>query len=202
MARKFLEIASTPSVLRAQAAAYGRARPMTSDRERDPLGDDEIAFIAARDSFYMATVSETGWPYVQHRGGTPGFLRVLDEQTIAFADYGGNRQLVSTGNLAAADRVALILMDYANRARLKILGHARTIAATDDPALVERVAEAAVRPQVERVVVIDVVAFDWNCPKHITQRFTIEEIRAYVESLTARIAELERERATHTGKGS
>ena len=195
MPRKFLELATTPSVLRAQAQAYGRARPVTSAHERDLLGPDEATFVAERDSFYMATVTETGWPYVQHRGGAPGFLRVLDPGTLAFADYEGNHQLLSTGNLAATNRVALFLMDYPNRRRLKVLGHGRTVAAADDPGLVERTAEPDVRERVERVFLVDVVAFDWNCPKYITPRFTADDIRAYVESLTRRIAELERELA-------
>jgi uncharacterized protein len=124
MARRYLEIAVTPAVTEAQKRYFGRSLDSQAGAAREPLGDDEIAFIAARDSFYIATVSETGWPYIQHRGGRPGFLRAIDAHTLAFADYKGNRQLLSTGNLAANDRVSLFLMDYPRRERLKILGHA------------------------------------------------------------------------------
>jgi predicted pyridoxine 5'-phosphate oxidase superfamily flavin-nucleotide-binding protein len=140
--------------------------------EREALGPDELAFIAARDSFYMATVSADGWPYIQHRGGPRGFLRALDAHTLGFADLKGNRQLITTGNLAANDRVSLFLMDYAHRARLKLLGHARAI---EDAALADALAPAALRKRVERVMLIDVVAFDWNCPAYITPRFAADE---------------------------
>jgi predicted pyridoxine 5'-phosphate oxidase superfamily flavin-nucleotide-binding protein len=192
MPRKFLEVAVTPSVLRAQQEAYGRMHPVTGAAERDPLGPREAQFIAARDSFYMATVGESGWPYVQHRGGARGFLRVLGPSTLAFADYGGNRQLLSTGNLAHDDRVALFLMDYRNQRRLKLLGHARVESAAENAALVEQLADPEMRPLVERVIVIDVIAFDWNCPQHITPRYTADEVRDLVGHLTHRIAELER----------
>ena len=125
MANRFLETLVTPAVRRAQMHYYGKERPRLDAPERDPLGDDERAFIDARDSFYLATVSENGWPYVQHRGGARGFLRVVDPTLLGFADYRGNRQLLSTGNLAVNDRVTLFLMDYPNRTRLKIIGHAR-----------------------------------------------------------------------------
>ncbi|MGA9576649.1 MAG: pyridoxamine 5'-phosphate oxidase family protein, partial [Terrimicrobiaceae bacterium] len=115
MAKKYLEIAVTPSVVEAQKRYFGRSTRLESGLDRDALGPEETEFIAARDSFYMATVSETGWPYIQHRGGRPGFLRVVDPHTLAFADYRGNRQLLSTGNLAANDRVSLFLMDYPRR---------------------------------------------------------------------------------------
>ena len=141
MARAFAEIAFTPSVRAVQArqgsaAAYERVLAPEAERA-DRLGPEEAAFIAARDGFYQATVSETGWPYVQFRGGPPGFLKVLDERTLGYADFRGNRQYLSVGNLGRDDRVSLILMDYANRRRLKILGHARIIEAADDPALIE-----------------------------------------------------------------
>jgi predicted pyridoxine 5'-phosphate oxidase superfamily flavin-nucleotide-binding protein len=191
MSRTFHQLTFTPSVLRAQERAYGHARPVPSAPERAPLGPEETDFIAARDSFYLASVSETGWPYVQHRGGLPGFLRVLDASTLAFADYRGNRQLLTTGNVSADDRVALFLMDYRQRARLKILGHARVVPAADDAALVERVTTETERPLVERVFVVDVVAFDWNCSKYITPRYRADEVRDAVAAMQARIAELE-----------
>jgi predicted pyridoxine 5'-phosphate oxidase superfamily flavin-nucleotide-binding protein len=146
-----------------------------------------------RDSFYLATVTETDWPYIQHRGGPAGFLRVLDEKTIAFADFRGNRQFVSVGNLAKNDRVALILMDYAHQARLKILGHARVIELKDDPALAAKLALPGYRAKPERAFLITVDAFDWNCPQHITQRFTLADVEDAVGAMKARIAELEAE---------
>jgi len=189
MANRFLEIVGTPAVLDAQERFYGRARPFVATDD-DPLGPREVEFVAARDSFYMATVSESGWPYVQHRGGPPGFLRVLGPRRLAFADYEGNHQMVSTGNLARNDRVALILVDYPGRRRLKILGHARALDARDVPDLARRVADAQGGGHVERVFVIDVVAFDWNCPQHITQRYTAAQVAAVVEPLRREVAEL------------
>lgn len=196
MARKYQELTTTPAVQEAQRHYYGRAQTLPTDVKSDssPLGSDEVAFIAMRDSFYMATVTETGWPYVQHRGGPIGFLRVLNPLTLAFADFHGNRQLLSTGNLAGGnDRVALFLMDYPQRTRLKILGHARVLDARDDPALVkDLVSDPKLLPKVERVFMVDVVSFDWNCPQYITPRYTEEEIEAaIVAPLKARIQELE-----------
>ena len=191
MAEKFLELLITPSVAGAQAHYYGHAQQMPGGAARDALTDDEAQFIAARDSFYMSTVSESGWPYMQHRGGKPGFLRVVNPTTLAFADYKGNRQMLSTGNLAVNDRVCLFLMDYPQRTRLKILGHARSEDARQHPELVAQFATPDVQRIVERVFIIDVVSFDWNCPKYITPRYTVAEIEALVEPLKQRIAELE-----------
>ena len=191
MAEKFLELLITPAVAGAQAHYYGRSQPLRGGAERDALTDDEAQFIQSRDSFYLSTVSESGWPYVQHRGGPPGFLHVVDPQTLAFADYQGNRQLLSTGNLAGNDRVCLFLMDYPQRTRLKILGHARTEDARQHPELVAKFAAPDVQRIVERVFLINVVSFDWNCPKYITPRYTLAEIAALVEPLKQRIAELE-----------
>ena len=202
MSLKYLELATTPSVQAAQTRYYGRARSIdqTGTTPDDRLGQDEIAFISERDSFYLATVSETGWPYIQHRGGPAGFLRVLDEgSTLAFADLAGNRQLLSTGNLSADhDRVALFLMDYPNRTRLKVNGHARIVDAREHPDLARELAggfSSTIR--VERLFFVSVVAYDWNCPQHITPRYTQEEIETAVAApLRARIAELEARLAT------
>jgi hypothetical protein len=191
MARKFLETVTTAAVLRAQEQYYGRSRPVVAPADHDPLGPAEVEFIAARDSFYLATVGASGWPYVQHRGGPPGFLRVLGPTALAFADYQGNHQLVSTGNLAGDDRVALFLVDYAHRRRLKLLGHARVTDARTRSDLVAQLAEPSSRAQVERIVVIEVVSFDWNCPQHITPRFTAAEVAAVVEPLQRQIAALQ-----------
>jgi predicted pyridoxine 5'-phosphate oxidase superfamily flavin-nucleotide-binding protein len=196
MAHRFAELAFTPAVKAAQErhgsrASYERfaARGPANDR----LGPDEVAFLAERDSFYMATVSETGWPYVQHRGGPAGFVRVLDERTIALADFRGNRQYVSVGNLGGDDRVALIFMDYPRQRRLKVLGRARIVEVADDPALLARLALPGYDARVERAMVIAVEAFDWNCPQHITPRFTEAEVLQHVAPLRARLAELEAE---------
>jgi len=198
MALKYLELAMTDAVRRAQNQYYGRAVNIASAPERDLLTQDEAEFIAERDSFYVGSISETGWPYVQHRGGPKGFLRVVNETTLAFADYKGNRQLLTTGNVSVNDRVALFLMDYQNRARLKILGHARVEDARAHPELVAQLADPKMQQAVERLVFIDVVSFDWNCPKYITPRYSAEEVEAYVGPLKSRIAELEAQ--LHTAK--
>ena len=191
MPGKFYEIAVTNSVRKAQEHYFGHPHNFRTHPERDPLTEEEIQFILARDSFYMATVTETGWPYLQHRGGAAGFLRVLSPAQLAFADYSGNRQMLSTGNLEANDRVALFLMDYPQRTRLKILGHARVEDAREHPELVARLAEPEVRGNVERLFFIDVVSFDWNCPKYITPRYTAAEVEQIVAPLRERVAELE-----------
>jgi len=192
MPRNFQRISSTDSVRRAQEHYYGAAPgPTGAALEFDVLGDEEIAFIQARDSFYMASVSEDGWPYMQHRGGRAGFLHVMGSHTLAFADYRGNRQLLSTGNLASNDRVALFLMDYPRRERLKILGHAKIEDARQHGEMVTRLAGPEIQKLVERIFFINVVAFDWNCSQHIIPRFTAEQVREAVAPLQQRIAELE-----------
>ena len=191
MAERFMQNVLTPSVLAAQEHYYGRRASIGSAPERDPLTDEERTFIEARDSFYMATITESGWPYIQHRGGPPGFLRVVSPTQLAFADYKGNRQMLSTGNLAANDRVALFLMDYPRRERLKILGHARIEDARQHPELVAQLAEPEVHRIVERLFFIEVISFDWNCPKYITPRYTAAEVEKAVAPLRQRIAELE-----------
>jgi predicted pyridoxine 5'-phosphate oxidase superfamily flavin-nucleotide-binding protein len=191
MAENYLKLAVTESVRKAQQDYFEASQKFVGAPERDALTDDEIGFIGARDSFYMATISENGWPYLQHRGGRAGFLRVLNPQELAFADYRGNRQMLSTGNLAGNDRVSLFLMDYPQRTRLKILGHARVEDARQHPALVQQLAEPDVQRIVERLFFIDVVSFDWNCPKYITPRYTVDDIRELTAPLKARIAELE-----------
>ncbi|MCF8482063.1 MAG: pyridoxamine 5'-phosphate oxidase family protein [Rhodospirillum sp.] len=142
----------------------------------DLFTEREIQFIGARDSFYLASVTQSGWPYVQHRGGPRGFLRVLDPGRFGFADYTGNRQYQTAGNLAADPRVALILVDYAHRKRLKVIGTASRIERTDDPRLVSRLMTADYTAHPEAAIVIDLVAFDWNCSQHITPRWTADEL--------------------------
>ena len=197
MPNRFKEIVSTPVVLEAQEHYYGRAMRSGPAPDRDPLTDDERAFIAERDSFYLGTISASGWPYIQHRGGPRGFLHVLDAHTLSFADFGGNRQLLSTGNLATNDRVTLFLMDYPRRERLKILGHARVLDAKEHPELLPQVLPPGFKPvQVERIFVIDVLSYDWNCSQHITPRYTVEEVETAVAPLRQRIAELEHQLAS------
>ena len=191
MADKFKELAFTDSVRQAQAHYYGNSQPVSGTVENDALTEDEIHFIRSRDSFYLGTVSESGWPYIQHRGGPPGFLHVVNPTTLAFADFKGNRQMLSTGNLAANDRTTLFLMDYPQRTRLKILGHARVEDARQHPELVARFSVPEAQRLVERIFFIDVVSFEWNCPKYITPRYTMEEIEEVVLPLRQRIAELE-----------
>jgi predicted pyridoxine 5'-phosphate oxidase superfamily flavin-nucleotide-binding protein len=157
----------------------------------DRFGERERAFVAERDSFYMATVSEDGWPYVQHRGGPPGFLKVLDDVTLGFADFRGNRQYISVGNLAVADKVSLFLMDYPNRARLKILGRARIVSRGDDAALIESLAVEGYGAEIERALVIDLDSYDWNCSQHIVPRFTHAQIQDGIKELVDRIEHLE-----------
>ncbi len=179
MAHQFAELMFTDSV-KAEQETYGSRARLQRFAEmagpNDEFSSREASFIAERDTFYMATVNNDGWPYVQHRGGPAGFLRVLGPTQLAYADFRGNTQLVSVGNVTTNDRVSLILMDYPNRQRLKILGHMRVANAQDVPADDLAAVELPdYRALVERVVYIDVAAFDWNCPQHITQRFTETE---------------------------
>ena len=197
MATKYLDLTFTDSVCRAQQQYYGRAGAIIGAPERDSLSQAEAEFIAARDSFYLGSISQSGWPYIQHRGGPQGFVRVIDETTLAFADYKGNRQLLTTGNVSVNDHVALFLMDYKNRARLKILGQARVEDARFHPELVAQIADSNMRSSVERLVFIDVVSFDWNCPKYITPRYSMGEVEELVEPLRKRIAELEAQLHAH-----
>lgn len=200
MAHHFAEIAFTPTVKKVQEelgsrAAYARMEHLP-DAVNHRLTQVEAGFITARNSLYMATVSETGWPYIQHRGGPTGFVRVLDESTIGFADFRGNRQYVSVGNLMTDDRVSLFFMDYPNKTRLKLFGRVK-IVGSDHEAELSRLEMPDDRARIERGFVITVEGFDWNCPQHITERFTREEVRALTAPLTARIAELEAELARH-----
>lgn len=191
MADKYMQLVLTPSVQRAQEKYFGGHQVVEDAPETDPFTQHEAAFIASRDSFYMATVSETAWPYLQHRGGPAGFVKILGPNLIGFADFHGNQQLISTGNLEKSDRVAIFMMDYPRRARLKMLGHARVLDAREHPEMVEELAPEALRSKVERIFLIQIISYDWNCPKYITPRFTAEEVEKYAAPLKARIAELE-----------
>lgn len=190
MPRAFARIAFTHRVLAAQETHGSRQtyRPLLEGADRDgpepgsQLGTREAAFIAERNSFYQATVSETGWPYVQHRGGPTGFLRVLDARTLAYASFAGNRQYISEGNVAGDDRVALILTDYAHGRRLKLWGRASLLEVAATPQLSEACIDPAYGAPVERLVLIRVEAFDWNCPKHLPRLYDEAQVRAIVEA--------------------
>ncbi len=195
MVSRFLDLTATPSVKAVQAQNGSREMWESLDGQRsfDRFTEPETGFIAARDSFYMATVSETGWPYIQHRGGPPGFLKVLDERTLGFADFRGNRQYISVGNAAANDRAALFLIDYPNRRRLKILAHIEIRNIHESPELTQRLAVPGYRGRPERAILLHLDAFDWNCPQHITPRFTTAEVEVAMAPLHARLAQLETE---------
>ena len=199
MTRAFADIAFTPETRALQeadgsAAVYARLlSPETP--AADALGPEEVAFIAARDGFYQATVSSTGWPYVQFRGGEAGFLKVLDRRALGYADLRGNRQHLSAGNIAHDSRVSLFLMDYAARRRLKIWGEAEVLRADKNPALSAAIAPAGPQARVQRLVRIRVRAFDWNCPAHIPQRFSRAEVEAEKRTLRERLAALAEENA-------
>ena len=197
MPRAFAKIAFTDDVRSEQArhgSAGGYAKFLSDDVQGgNALGPDEAAFVQARDGFYQATVSQTGWPYIQFRGGPVGFLHVLDNRTIAYADYRGNRQYISTGNLAGDDRISLFLMDYPNRRRLKIWGRAHILDGDDAASALKIVHDSEYSGRPERVVVIRIEAFDWNCPSHIPQRLTQTELAPYLSDLRDQIARLKAE---------
>ena len=202
MAYGFLDIIVTPSVKAAQAdnGSLEFWSGFTGSREFDRFTESETAFITGRDSFYMASVSETGWPYMQHRGGPAGFLKVLDEKTLGFADFRGNRQYISLGNIRADDRVALFLMDYPGRRRLKILAHAEVKDLATEVDLASKLVVPEYKAKVERAMFFHLEAFDWNCPQHITPRFTEAEISNAVERMRARLMQLETENSALRAK--
>jgi uncharacterized protein len=196
MSHKFFDITFTPGVKKAQER-YGSRRKYAKFEagESDFLGltEAETEFIAGRDGFYMATVGEDGQPYIQYRGGAPGFLKVLDGRTLGFADFRGNLQYISVGNLSQNNRAALLLMDYANRQRLKILARVEVKDARDEPVLIEKLAMPNYKAVIERAMILHVEAFDWNCPQHITQRFTVEELKLINQPLYEHLERLEAE---------
>ena len=179
MSHGFTDIAFTAAVIAEQEAQGSRARYADfgagEAAENTTLTDAEVRFLSVRDSFYMATVNSDGWPYIQHRGGPPGFVKVLNETQIGFAEFMGNRQYVSLGNLRGDARVSMFFMDYANKARLKLLGRIQMVEAAD-PRL-ERLLVPNYRARVERGLIVDIAGFDWNCPQHIAERYTLEEVR-------------------------
>lgn len=194
MGHKFAELAFTDVVKKFQSEQGSRKSYLqmeTGGDYNDILGPNEALFIAARDSFYMATVSETGWPYVQHRGGPTGFVKIVDDKTLGFADFRGNRQYVSAGNLRQNDRVSLFFMDYPNKTRLKLLGRVRTLESSEQGILQKLSLDDRHQARTERAFLISIEAFDWNCPQYITPRFTRAEVDQHVLSLQSKITELE-----------
>ena len=205
MPHAYTHIAFTPAVRDVQTRMGSRENYAPFDdvlAQNNLIGPREAEFIEARDSFYQATVSETGWPYVQFRGGPTGFLKVLDEHTLGYADFRGNLQYISVGNFANNDRVSIILMDYPNRARLKILGRVHLVGLDEDPALIAKLESPTYRARVQRGVVITVEGFDWNCPQHITPRFTEAEISRDAAALHAQIAKLKAQLDTRESEAS
>ncbi len=196
------DVAFTPAVKAAQArlgSRRGYARMEQAGGWETEITPELAGFIAGLDSFFLATASKEGQPYVQHRGGPEGFLRVLGERTLAFADFGGNKQYISAGNLSENPRVQLFLMDWARRGRVKIWGAARVVERAEDPKLLEALTDPAYPAgRVERAIVIEVTAWDGNCPQHIPRRFSEDEVRALVEERDARIARLEAEVASRS----
>ena len=197
MGRRFAELAFTPLVKQHQQLHGSRQmyeRVERSGDAGDRLGPDEQEFIGQLDGFYMASVSETGWPYIQHRGGSKGFLHVLDPRTIAFADLRGNKQYISLGNLEHDNRVALFLMDYPRQARLKILGRARILEGDAEAArMLETLRVPGEKTPAERAILIDVEAFDWNCQQHITPRYSEEELAQALAPMRKRLEFLDAE---------
>jgi uncharacterized protein len=196
MAHNFGSFVFTP-VVKALQERYGSRRQYAKLEKAatapDRFGADESAFIAGQDSFYMASVGATGWPYIQHRGGPKGFLRVVDDRTLAFADFSGNKQFISAGNLTTDARMSMILVDYPQQARLKIIGRAEIFEGESAKPWLDRVRDPGYKATIERVFVIHLDAFDWNCPQHITPRFTAEEIQAAVAPLEEQMRQLMRE---------
>jgi uncharacterized protein len=197
MGRRFAEIAFTPLVKEQQKQHGSRhlyERVERSNDLGDSLGPFERSFIEGRDGFYMASVTETGWPYIQYRGGVKGFLQVLDDRTLGFADLRGNKQYISVGNLQHEDRVALFFMDYPYQSRLKILGHAKVHEGTAEARkLIEQLRMPDEKTPAERAFLIHIAAFDWNCPQHITPRYTEEELAKMLEPMRRRVEDLEAE---------
>ena len=197
MAQNYIRTLFTDAAraMQEQAGSRGAYARMEEDGDGSPdlLGKKEAMFLAARDSFYIASVTADGWPYVQHRGGAAGFLKLLNGNRLAFADYRGNKQYISTSNLQADPRVSLFLMDYPNKRRLKILGKASIVELDDDPAFVASLIDGENEAKVERIYVIDVIGFDWNCPQYITPRFTEAEVAAAVTPLTDELDQLRAE---------
>ncbi|PHR91723.1 MAG: pyridoxamine 5-phosphate oxidase [Robiginitomaculum sp.] len=195
MARAFAKISFTPSVVSLQKQhgsdkAYSKFL-LPDVLSGDRLSEAEASFIMERDSFYQASASQDGWPYVQYRGGPTGFLKIINSQTLAYADFRGNRQYISAGNISENDRVSLILVDYPNQRRLKIWGRAKLVTLADDPDLIASLHDETYRAKPERAVIIKVEAFDWNCPQHIHPRYTLEQLEPQITEMQTQIHALQ-----------
>ena len=196
MPRKYPELTFTDSVKQTQERYGSRrqgAKLEAMDWQDDRLSDREARFIAERDGFYVASVGEHGWPYLQFRGGPKGFVKLLDDRTLAFADFRGNLQYITTGNIKNDSRVALFFMDYGNRQRLKVMARAEVFEAADRPDLIEQLEDSNYKARIERAVVYHIEAFDWNCPQHITPRWTEQELTPMIGEMQSRLNELQGE---------
>ncbi len=203
MAKNFASLAFTDAVKAMQEKSGSRASYARMERDTyvDGLTENEIAFIEQRDSFYMASIGENDFPYIQHRGGPKGFIKVLDAKRIGFIDFSGNRQYISVGNIATNNNVALIMVDYPSRSRLKILAKAEIMELKDDPALYKLLDLNEYKFKPERMMVLNIEAYDWNCPQHITPRYTVEDIEAAFAGQREHIAKLEEELKRLSAKG-
>lgn len=203
MPRKFTQIAFTPAVKAAQEK-YGSRQTYARFEESCPSNDiltpEIAAFVAQRDGFYLGTVSSNGYPYIQFRGGEPGFLKVVDERTLGFADFKGNVQYVTVGNLSDNDKAFLFLMDYRHRKRLKLWGRATLV--EGDPMLIERLRVPGYQAEIERVILFQIEAWNWNCPQHIPIRYSEREVAQRVAPLEERIAELEKQLRSAIDRGA
>lgn len=195
MAKNYGEIAFTPGVKELQEKLGSRRNYARMERETyvDGLTENEIDFIAERDSFYMATNGTNNYPYIQHRGGPKGFLKVLDSKKIGFIDFRGNMQYISIGNIATNNNVALIMVDYPAKARLKIYAKANILELKDDPELYKLLDLDEYKFRPERMMVFDIEAYDWNCPQHITPRYTLEDIDEFLKVQQDHIKQLKEE---------
>jgi uncharacterized protein len=188
------DVAFTPAVKAIQARKGSRDAYAHVEQKggwRTEIDDNLAAFLAETNSFYMATATADGQPYIQHRGGPKGFVKILDKSTIAFADYSGNRQYITQGNLTENPKAHIFVMDYAHRRRVKIWGEARVVG--DDPALLKSLMPAGYKARPEQVILFKIAAWDTNCPQHIPQKFDAADVAAALASRDARIAELEAE---------
>lgn len=199
MAKNFAEIAFTDAVKKLQEKHGSRKsyERMEKFNEVDGLTDNEVSFIQNRDSFYLATIGKKEFPYIQHRGGPKGFLKVLDSKRLGFVDFVGNKQYVSVGNMVTNNNVSLIMIDYPTRTRLKIFAKAEVVELKDNPELYDELDLKDYKFRPERMMIFHIEAYDWNCPQHITPRYSVDEIQKvfiqqqkYIRSLEEEIKEL------------
>jgi predicted pyridoxine 5'-phosphate oxidase superfamily flavin-nucleotide-binding protein len=188
-----LAFSDAAKALQEEVGSRRAYQQMEKNQVVDGLTDNEVRFIDNQDHFYMASYGENGYPYIQHRGGPAGFVKVLDERTVAFVDFSGNKQYISAGNIETNANVALIMISYPHRARLKLYAKARIVQIADQPELFEQIDPAEYKHKPERMIVLDIQAYDWNCPQHINPRYTTEEIQQAFAPQRQRLAELEAE---------